>query len=390
MKKTIICITILLLIFSQLIGCSETALQINTEQNSDDYILKEDYQNYLNPYCGFVKGDNGYYFISNSLICFFDTTDNQIYPVCGKPDCSHNSESCSAFLSSFYFYPYILSYYNNALYVLGWETENSKVRHNYIYQISLETYKRKRAAYLFDSMGLDNIWFSIHRGYVYYLYNYDYSLSQKTASIYRVKLGNTKKNSSEKIYEFNGIGANISGLSAYGNNLFFMTSEYEDEAGNGYNTEANILNIHTSEVRKIADASFASYINDEYVYFENNTTEVNRVNINTNEEEFFCNIDGPAYISADSNYIYFDNRQKMYTDESFKDRKISVYDKSGKFITEVIPKNPKDDCYFGGDDIMIFKETVTGEVTESDGLKNFYVLDKSQLTLPDKAFSDMK
>ena len=39
---------------------------------------------------------------------------------------------------------------------------------------------------------------------------------------------------------------------------------------------------------------------------------------------------------------------------------------------------------------MIFKETVTGEVTESDGLKNFYVLEKSQLTLPDKAFSDMK
>ena len=115
------------------------------------------------------------------------------------------------------------------------------------------------------------------------------------------------------------------------------------------------------------------------------------MNINTKETEFFCEIDGPAYISADSNYIYFDNRQKMHIEENFNDRKISVYDKSGNYITEIVPKNPKDDCYFGGDDVMIFKEiTVTGEVVESEGAKGYYVLDKSQLTSPDKQFIDME
>ncbi len=35
-----------------------------------------------------------------------------------------------------------------------------------------------------------------------------------------------------------------------------------------------------------------------------------------------------------------------------------------------MPKNPTDACYFGGDDVMIFKEiTVTGEVVESGRCK---------------------
>ena len=99
----------------------------------------------------------------------------------------------------------------------------------------------------------------------------------------------------------------------------------------------------------------------------------------------------PAYISADSNYVYFDNLQSIYIDKiDEKDRKIFVYDKSGKYITEITPKNPKDDCYFGGDDMMIFKEIIADEVTEADGAKGYYVLDKSQLKSPDKQFIDME
>lgn len=47
----------------------------------------------------------------------------------------------------------------------------------------------------------------------------------------------------------------------------------------------------------------------------------------------------PAYISADSNYVYFDNLQSIYIDKiDKKDRKIFVYDKSGKYVTEITPK----------------------------------------------------
>ena len=73
-----------------------------------------------------------------------------------------------------------------------------------------------------------------------------------------------------------------------------------------------------------------------------------------------------------------------------KDRKIFVFDKSGNYITEITPRNPKDYCYFGGDDVMIFKEFIGGEIVESDGTKGYYVLDKSQITSPDKQFIDME
>ena len=113
--------------------------------------------------------------------------------------------------------------------------------------------------------------------------------------------------------------------------------------------------------------------------------------MNTKENEFFCDIQGPCYISGDNNYVYLDNLQSIIVGKTNeKDRKIFVYDKEGNYITEITPKNPKDDCYFGGDDIMIFKEIITGEVIESDGEKGYYVLDKSQLISHNKQFIDME
>ena len=391
MKKRYIIITaiisVVILLFT---GCSSSQINTNINQNSEQYIANEDHQNFLDSHSSFVKTDNGYYFITDLKLYFYDTETNQAYPLCNKANCKHNDSNCSAYLSPFKYRPMMgMSYYDNSLYILGYEAEGS-VRHNYMYQINLDNFRHKKVAYLFDSSNQIAIDYLIHRGYIYFVYGQP-SMKPSSTWLYRTKLGNTKVDDPEAIYEFSGIGSNIFGLSAYGNNLLFETSSYVDEDGNGYTTNSNILNIHSLETKKMGNAPFASYINDGYVYFENDETSVNCININTNEEKFFCNIDGPCYISADSNYIYFDNRQKMYIDESFNDRKIFVYDKNGNYVTEITPKNPKDDCYFGGDDIIIFKEVaVTGEAIEAEGAKNYYILDKSQLTSQDRQFIDMK
>ena len=39
---------------------------------------------------------------------------------------------------------------------------------------------------------------------------------------------------------------------------------------------------------------------------------------------------------------------------------------------------------------MIFKEIIRGEITKNNGTNGYYVLDKSQLTSPDKQFIDME
>ncbi len=392
MKKIYIIITVMFMITLLLCtGCSSDKINININQNSEEYIANEDYQYFLDSYSSFIKTDGGYYFVTDLKLYFYDTEKKESYPVCSKANCKHSDSDCSAYLSPLKYIPMAgMSYYDHSLYILGYEKSGESKRQNYIYQINLDNFKHKKAAYLFDSSSAFSVDYVVHRGYVYFVYGQS-SMTQGSTVLYRTKLGNTKNDAPEAIYEFSGIGTNLFGLSAYGNNLFFITSSYEDEEGNGYETTGNIMDIHSLEAKEGVDALFASYLNEEYIYFENDKNSVHRIHIHTNEEEFFCNIDGPAYISADSKYIYFDNRQKMHIEKNFNDRKIYVYDKSGNYITEIVPKNPKDDCYFGGDDVMIFKEiTVTGEVVESEGANGYYVLDKSQIASPDKQFIDME
>ena len=390
-----ICIVLLLsiVLFTSETGCSGKTENVNTEQNAVTYVENEDFQNFFGNESNIAKVKNGYYFFEGMNLYYFDTETKETYPVCSKPNCNHK-EGCTSFFSIINYYPFELSYYNNALYVLGWEKEGSNRRHNYIYEISLDNYKRKKAAYLFDGTdSTSSVDFIIHRGYVYYLRANSGNLEETTDYLYRVRLGKTnEKAEAEKIYEFNGIGASINGLIASGNNIIVRNDSYGDAEGNNFETSYNLINIHSLETEKIVgNEVYSLFLDSEYIYYEKGANMVMRINLNTKEETFFCNIDGPAYISADNNYVYFDNLQKIYINENFNDRKILAYDKEGNYITEIVPKNPKDHCYFGGDDVMIFKEiTVTGEVVESEGAKGYYVLDKSQLTSPDKQFIDME
>lgn len=391
------CLLVLTLSFIGLTGYSNEENKINIEQNSVSYVEREDFQNFLGDYYNIVKVKNGYYFFENMKLYYFDTETKDTYPVCSKPNCNHKGD-CTAFFNIFSFYPFQLSYYNNSLYVLGWEQEGNNLRHNYIYEVSLDNYKRKKAAYLFDSTAsTDSVVFIIHRGYVYFLRGGSGKLDETTDYLYRVKLGNTnKKDDAERIYEFSGIGASVNGLKASGNNIIVSNSCYGDTEGNHYETSYNLINIHSLETKRIAGKeTYYLFANENNIYYENGTDTVNCINLDTNEETFFCNIDGPAYISADSKYIYFDNIQAIYIGKTDKkDRKILVYDKEGNYITEIVPKNPKDDCYFGGDDVMIFKERIAGETTKTDSsdneAKRYYVLDKTQLTSPVKQFMDME
>lgn len=392
LNKICIVLVIITVLSSLLAGCSENNSKINTKQNADTYVENEDYQNFLNTSAAIAKVKNGYYFFNELRLYYFDSETKEAYPVCNKPNCNHNGD-CTAFFPIFNYYPFMLSYYNNSLYVWGWE-EDGNTRHNYIYEISLDNYKRKKAVFLFDSTSTSSIYFIIHRGYVYYIKSNGNDLKEQTDYIYRAEIGDTNtKRKEEKIYKLSGIGASIWGLTASNNNLIVLNSSYEDTEGNGYHTSYTLIDIHSLESKEIAgNEAYSLFADGEFAYYGKGENKIYRIDLNTNKEDFFCDITGPCYVSADSNYIYFDNLQKMYIDESFNDRKILVYDKNGNFVTEIIPKNPKDICYFGGDDVMIFCDVAASD-TNGDNTNNgigYYVLDKSQLTSHDKQFIDMK
>lgn len=382
--KSAICILAIIVIVLSLFGCSKNKIFINTEQNANDYIIDEDSQNYLDLYANMAMTDDGYYFINNNHLYFFDKESKETTLVCNRINCEHNEDKCTAFFSMLNFYPVQLAYYNNSLYLLGWETEGANIHHNYIYQISLENFKRKKAAFLYDSNGMDSIVFILHRGYVYFTYG-NSAMKESKMTLYRTKLGNIKNNTVETIFEFTAIGSDIFGLSACGNNIFFTIASYEDTDGNGYKTSLNSIDIHTLESQTVLDNNQYSYFADnQYIYYEKDQNTVNRINLYTNDDMFFCNIDGPCYISADDNYLYFDNQQAMFIDAGITDRKITVIDKrTGKIVTSVMPKNTDDECLFGGNDFIFFKE-ITNE-----GLQKYYSIDKTKITQNKIDYIDM-
>lgn len=362
-------------------GCSSHSstanINVNINQNSEIYVENEDFQYYLDSFSTFAKANGGYYFVDGLNLFFFDCQTKQMYPVCNKVNCDHSNSNCMSYLSPFrFFVGTSIGYYNDSIYNLGYESDNSALKHNYMYQISLEDFKQRKGAYLYDSIGL-SIAYIMHRGYVYYT-NDGGEMKETTATIYRAMLGNTGQNASEKVFEYSAIGASIIGLKAYGNYIFFKTASYEDTQGNGYKTVLNCLNIHTLEAQQLTGDIYSYVAEGGKVYYEPDEKTVICLDLETGEETLFCNIEGPCYISADSKYLYFDNIQATGINENVKERKIYVYDKSGNYITEIIPKNSKDDCYFGGDDIMIFRDISAGENSDSHG---YYMLDKA--TLPD-------
>ena len=232
-----ICIAIIILISSLMTGCSSKSNKINTEQSSASYVENEDFQYFIDSSSAIAKADNGYYFLNSLKLYFFDTATKEAYIVCNKPNCEHTSSKCTAFFPTFNYYPFQLSYFNNKLYVLGWEEEGSNMRHNYIYEVSLDNFKRKKSTYLFDGTDTSSVSFIIHRGYIYYLKGGGTNIKETTACLFRKKIGSkSKKDKAEVIYKFSGIGAELSNIKASGNNLILMNSSFSDTDGNGYKT----------------------------------------------------------------------------------------------------------------------------------------------------------
>lgn len=182
-----ICIAIIILISSLMTGCSSKSNKINTEQSSASYVENEDFQYFIDSSSAIAKADNGYYFLNSLKLYFFDTATKEAYIVCNKPNCEHTSSKCTAFFPAFNYYPFQLSYFNNKLYVLGWEEEGSNMRHNYIYEVSLDNFKRKKSTYLFDGTDTSSVSFIIHRGYIYYLKGVGANIKETTACLFRKK-----------------------------------------------------------------------------------------------------------------------------------------------------------------------------------------------------------
>ena len=100
MKKSLKKVGVLLLAFIVCMaaaGCTSDKTEVNINQTAENFVENEDFQYYLNQNSAFVKANNGYYFVADLKVHFYDTETNQAYPVCSKANCSHSDKNARHF-----------------------------------------------------------------------------------------------------------------------------------------------------------------------------------------------------------------------------------------------------------------------------------------------------
>lgn len=96
-NRLILLITLLCVFFT---GCT-TAADIDTDDENAEkkynYIYdKLTAQSSVSSRAAF--GDDGYYFLANGILYYYDMSDADAVPVCSKAECSHKDEECDAYI----------------------------------------------------------------------------------------------------------------------------------------------------------------------------------------------------------------------------------------------------------------------------------------------------
>lgn len=403
MKKNKRMILLLALcIVSCVISCADTGEKISTENTQTTgmgldlsamkYQQDTDAQpNFINSKV--TKSDRGYYFWSPtgtfSAMMFYDIQSKQAVPLCNRPDCDHLNNDCNAYYKSI-FAPgegdgfdvmNYVQFYDGSLYVIGCDDED----YVNLYKISADGSSRERDTRLYkadfsateesaskDWSGWVSPFVCIHRGYAYFVDN-----REKVPKLRRIKLGGTE---TEMIYEAVGTQSKVYRMEAYGDYLFFQTSDYTNYTEENPKPDGGIYvyELKTGKVRLVKKDVIATYAiaDDMLYYFLDNT--IWSCSLVTSKENLLvkdvCGMD----FSIDEQYIYIFDKESAT---------LETYDKKGKLVGSVGDKNLTG--YYGGcDSQYLFITGSTAEVQHGTASKEVTTepVTMEELIAEDKSF----
>lgn len=348
MLKRIIILPFLLIIL--LCGCSSTP---NISQGevynhlTDSQIVQSKYSAYA---YNVTKSEAGYYSYYRNFIYYTDESSMETTPLCVKPNCMHNSDSCNAYLGAIY----SIVYNDGYLYY----NMDGSIEQEYLgtqfYRMAPDGTQKEKLVY-FENKVTD---WTIHRGYLYYV-SVDYQLSEygstvastnSEAFVYRlsVKDFNAKP---ELIYQDSEIkfDPSISGVIGFGENLYFMSTGQIDEGIDSFVMKSIKLNISdfSSEEMRVSDGRILVYPNllgDSLVFQceknKNGQIEYYSTDFNGDNPKLILAIDEFERAFADGKYLYVDNKLEFSIANPDYDkiepiRRFKVYDKDINLIDEV-------------------------------------------------------
>lgn len=357
-KRILACLLCLLVIMS-LGACGEQQIDDSYMYNfaTDCQIIKD---MTANDVCC-VKNESGYYVNVSKYVYFVDSATMEATPLCAKPNCLHNDETCNSYIGT----TQGLTYNNGKIYTVVEAGPEYHLEGSCFNYISADGSEHETFAHVKENV---QDWI-IHRGYVYYSIKkgvFEEAITLENfgdvqAAVLRFPLNSPDKQ--ELVYSSaEGLkDAYLYKLKAFGDYMYFMeqgkdSDDYRFDWKRVNLTDLTVSDIVTSQGitlgipyllgnkllmrgEKLGDGSYQFYL-----------CEVS----GENAEKFFVSTNHQM-VSTDGTYIYFDDLLNLFDSEVITEnskRKVTVYDSSFQKVDEfyIINKYLVEDCFASVDD----------------------------------------
>jgi hypothetical protein len=356
MKRKIFLFMAVVILVAGLSGC--TAKKNKTVELGS---TTDDSQPYWNIFDHNVaRGENGYYYVLSSynvshekatsggtFLYYMDEAAGGRTPLCAKPDCNHKNAQCNAFLSAGYGYNQVY-YYKGYLYVYKYHADDGLV---YLVRISADGSERKELFEIGTGESTaecrpyclvfhdDSVYIYIREGGIS---GYD----EITTTLRRRSLDGKED---ENVYERTSVGAQVYGVKAYGNKIFFMV---EDQSRTSEHSQERVFTRHglfvydcdTKTYEQLIDGAVCDYTIDTdnnviYYYVVNDGLYKRSLSDEGKAEKLYKFEDKQTNIcqlSYDGTYLYMNNElYPTFYLEKVNSFEIYVCDRDGNILKQI-------------------------------------------------------
>lgn len=317
MKRRLISIIVILNLSLICCGCKDNGKANNGNYNyiTDCQLTKSAFSQ-ISSERNVAKCETGYYTLTDKKLYYVESDSMQATPLCNKPNCMHNDESCNAEIGVVD----NICYSDGYIYYVKDAGEEHKFEGSCLVKISADGSKREEILYMENS--LDD-WI-IHRGNFFYCIR-KFTVDESTglenvnyADCYIYAYPVDKSAEPKEIYFAEEVqkDAQISNVIAYGDNLYFNIYGMERENAKSEVRKTIKLNLESDSATEMISPQGTSlsnpmYLdgllvfssedkeNEKYIYYKTDFD-------GNNPEKFIDTYEGENII-CDGKYLYLDN-----------------------------------------------------------------------------------
>lgn len=300
-----------------------------------------------------AAAENGYYYVTmENMIVYFDIESKDVIPVCAKPDCTHDSFSCNAYLGQSYVIDSIY-YYNGYIYYMPVESGMAK-----LCRIDPSGVTREIVGELLPSTGTNAIHLTFQGDYAY-AYNFTSHISSEEEFTEELVELSLKDGTRKVVYEVTGKGLAIKNVKSFGDKVFFIVQESKDFMDkDNMVVKSRGLYLYSHGEDEVLTVS-ENNINDYYIlpdtgkmYYYVTGEGLYKSDIESGQSERIYDATKDfdmCSVSSDGKYVYLSNAKYafyVYVKDQWDKKRYVVLDMDGNVVNDIKCPNALE-LYFG-------------------------------------------